>query len=278
MRARLRRFGLGLATLLGRPRGFFIPYRYAAILPARPLPPLPAVERLFKRAAPTMRAHLAAIERYGIDLAAIAGPAPQPRFDQDWFPTLDAALLYALVREQRPARILEVGSGHSTRFLARAVGDGGLTRTTIKAIDPAPRADLGALPVTLARRTLTEADLGRTRELSAGDMLVIDSSHILMPGSDVDLLLSRLLPELAAGVFVHLHDVFLPDDYPRAWWWRGYNEQNALVPLLLGGGYRVEFASHYVRTRLAEALQRSVVARLPAKAGGHPASLWLSKT
>ncbi|MBM3489699.1 MAG: class I SAM-dependent methyltransferase [Alphaproteobacteria bacterium] len=278
MRATLRRFALGLATLFGRPRGFFIPYRYAGLQPPRPLPAVSAAERLFKRAEPTMRARLAAVEGYGIDLAAIAGPAPEPRFDQDWFPTLDAAMLYTLVREQRPARIVEVGSGHSTRFLVRAARDGGLTRTAIEAIDPAPRADLAGLPVTLHRRTLGEADLPRLASLSAGDMLVIDSSHILMPGSDVDLLLSRLLPELASGVFVHLHDVFLPDDYPAAWWWRGYNEQNAILPMLLAGNWRVEFASHYLLTRAGEAVQRSVVARLPAKPGAHAASLWLRKT
>ena len=70
--------------------------------------------------------------------------------------------------------------------------------------------------------------------LKAGDVLFIDSSHILMPGSDVDILLNRVLPRLPAGVLVHIHDIFLPFDYPAIWGWRNYNEQQGVVPLLAG--------------------------------------------
>jgi len=73
---------------------------------------------------PAFAAHLAAIESLAAALQAIGGaPPPAPRWNQDWFPRLDAAAAYAMVRRHRPARIVEVGSGHSTRFLARAVVD-----------------------------------------------------------------------------------------------------------------------------------------------------------
>ena len=64
---------------------------------------------------------------------------------------------------------------------------------------------------------------------------MIDSSHTLVPGSDVDLLLNRVLPALSAGAVVHVHDIFLPDNYPDDWAWRGYNEQLGVAPLLFGG-------------------------------------------
>ena len=67
------------------------------------------------------------IEQYAAELEAIgSAPPPAPRWNQDWFPRLDAAAAYAMVRNTRPRRIVEVGSGHSTRFMARAVADGGL--------------------------------------------------------------------------------------------------------------------------------------------------------
>ena len=108
-------------------------------------------------------------------------------------------------------------------------------------------------------------------------MLFIDSSHILMPGTDVDFLFNHVLPALPAGVLVHIHDVFLPDDYPAEWDWRGYNEQLGVAALLQGGGYRLLWASHYVATRMAEAVAASVAGRLELKPGAHEASLWLEK-
>jgi hypothetical protein len=109
-------------------------------------------------------------------------------------------------------------------------------------------------------------------------VLFVDSSHILMPGSDVDLLFNRVLPDLPAGIVVHIHDIMLPDDYPPPWAWRNYNEQLAVVPLLAGGNYVPLFASHFVRTRLAGRLSDSVVATLPAHPDSFPTSLWLRKS
>jgi hypothetical protein len=105
-------------------------------------------------------------------------------------------------------------------------------------------------------------------------MLLIDSSHVLMPGSDVDMLLNGVLAGLPAGVIVHLHDIFLPDGYPADWNWRGYNEQNGVALLLLSGLAEPLFASHYALTRLPEAVARSVAGRLPLLAGARESGLW----
>ena len=98
-----------------------------------------------------------------------------------------------------------------------------------------------------------------------------------MPGSDVDMLVNRILPALPAGVRVHIHDIFLPDDYPAAWEWRGYNEQLAVAALLHGGGYRPLFAGHYVATRMAGAVADSAASRLTLMPGAMESSLWLEK-
>ena len=215
------------------------------------------------------------IEGYGRDLEAIgaahsAHEPPAPRWDQDWFPRLDAAAAYAIVRRTRPRCIVEVGSGHSTRFLARAVADGRLP-TRITAIDPEPRATIAGLEVEYVRSPVQSAPLPLF-DLEAGDILFIDSSHQLKPGSDLDFLLNRVLPRLASGVRVHFHDIFLPDPYPQAWTWRRYNEQEA-VQGLLADGYAVEFSSHQASKKRLN----GVISRLPLLPGALESSLWLCK-
>ncbi len=288
-RARWRRLWFGLLTVLGlAKRGYFIPHRYARTRGgAAERTAYPAIEALFAAKRAEFQAVLDLLETYaaavsGIGTAAPPGrpphPEPQPRWDQGWFPRLDAAVAYALVREHKPGRIVEVGSGHSTRFFARAVADGAL-ETQIRAIDPAPRAALMGLPVALHRATLQDllsaGDTASFDALRAGDVLSIDSSHILMPGSDVDILFGRLLPALPPGVLVQIHDVFLPDDYPAEWDWRGYNEQLGILPLLLGGRFEVLFASRYVATRMVAAFEASVAAGLPTGPEAPDSSLWL---
>lgn len=274
-RARMRRLCLGLATLAGQPRGYFIPYRYARRTRAAGVR-YAAIERLLDGRRNVFAEHLELVERYAPALRAIGRePPPAPRWLQDWFPRLDGAMAYAMVRRHRPNRIVEVGSGHSTRFMARAAQDEGLA-TNILAIDPAPRAALRGLSVEWLATTVPACGAGPFAALAAGDILFIDSSHILMPGTDVDFLLNDVLPHLPAGVIVHIHDIFLPDDYPEDWRWRGYNEQSAIASLL-AGPWNVLFASRYVATRMAGALEEGVVASLPLPAGAFESSLWLEK-
>ncbi len=240
-------------------------------------PPYAAMASLFERCEADFAALLARLgDHAGAFDAIAAAPAPAPRWTQDWFPRLDAAVAYAMVRDGAPARIVEIGSGHSTRFLARAVADGGLA-TKITAIDPAPRTSILGLPVQWIGTTLQDAGEATFEGLGPGDVVFIDSSHIAMPGSDVDMLLNRVLPTLPGGVRVHLHDIFLPDDYPAEWAWRGYNEQLCVAALLQGGAWRPLFASHYAATRMAEAVAASAVGRLPLAPGAHESSLWLEK-
>ena len=271
LRGRWRRLKLGLPTVLGlKPGGWFIPHRYAPLLPPPGAqPPYPAIERLFEAAEADFIAVLDAVDRHAAALESL-----KSLFEQSWFPSLDAAVAYALVRERKPQHIIEVGSGHSTRVLSRALGGVG----EIVAIDPAPRADIIDLPgVRVVPSTLQAAPAGVFDGLRAGDALFIDSSHILMPGSDVDILLNRVLPAAPAGVLVHIHDIFLPFDYPPKWGWRAYNEQQGVVPLLVTGAYKPLFSSAWAERRLADRIVSSVVSRLPRPADALPASLWLEK-
>ena len=275
---RLRRVRFQLADALGLGQyGWFIPYRYRAgsSPPATPYPEAP-----FDAARPLIRQSLEQAAQYSADWPLMDGrePPPAPRFNQDWFPGLDAAFLYGFVRARKPGRIVEIGSGHSTRFAARAAADEGLA-TVITAIDPAPRADIAGLSgrVAIQQATIQQAGLTAFQELAAGDMLFIDSSHVLMPGSDVDILFNRIMPLLPEGVLVHIHDILLPDPYPGAWEWRGYNEQNAVYGLIAGGGYQIIASSHYAETRMTAEVQ-ALMPNLPPKPNGaHVTSIWLEK-
>jgi hypothetical protein len=112
--------------------------------------------------------------------------------------------------------------------------------------------------------------------LEANDILFIDSSHQLKPGNDVEFLLKEILPALPAGTRVHFHDIFLPDDYPREWTWRRYDEQSQVQRLVDEGALRVDFSSHVIVTREPEKLS-GVLARLPLMPGALESSLWLTK-
>jgi len=215
-----------------------------------------------------------------------------------------------LAQLQEPQRGLELGAARRHRTAEaildrpQAIGDGVLVdaeerrrgravlgarevgtqrppqppRARIVAVDPAPRADIIDLPgVRVVPSTLQAAPADLFNVLKAGDALFIDSSHILMPGSDADILLNRVLPAAPAGTLVHIHDIFLPFDYPAIWGWRAYNEQQGVVPLLTTGAYRPLFSSAWAERRLTDRLASSVVARLPRPDDALPASLWLEK-
>jgi len=277
-RARRRHLSMGLETVLGlRKRGFFLPYRYAGSVEAPK--GYPALEPLFQGASSAFMSLLGEIEALGPAIDTLITDERGCRLDQAWFPRLDALATYAMVRSRTPQHIVEVGSGHSSRFMAAAIQDGRLS-TRLTCIDPEPRASLSKLNVTWRKAVLQAAGDEDLKVLESGDFLFIDSSHLLMPGTDVDHLIGHVLPALPKGVLLHVHDIFLPDAYPDIWAWRGYNEQSAIAALLQGGGYRLLFGSRYVATRKRECLTEIphlAAASVTADRDDLASSLWLEK-
>lgn len=132
----------------------------------------------------------------------------------------DAELLYAVLRWLRPRRVLELGSGFSTLVSAAACAKNTAegNPAELVAVDPEPRtavpAEMGGL-AQFERRDCRELPLERFTDLGAGDVLFIDTSHVVKLGSELNRLVLEVLPQLAPGVYVHFHDVFLPYEYPR---------------------------------------------------------------
>lgn len=227
----------------GRSQGFFIPYVYASTVPQRnENHEIEWIAREWSKEAPQFLSELekacAWNERFGQFASEDSKNVNRPRFNQTWFPGLDGAMAYHMVRTLRPQKILEVGSGHSTRFMAQAIADGSLN-TFLHSIDPVPRREIDSICSQITRKTVDQVSVEELCALEAGDIFFIDASHILMPGTDVDYLFAEVLPRLKAGVVVHIHDIFLPRNYPNSWQWRGYNE-NQTVAIMLGGGKRFE--------------------------------------
>lgn len=152
---------------------------------------------------------------------------------------LDSALLYALLRARAPRRYLEIGSGHSTRLARRAITDGAL-ETRIVSIDPAPRAEIEAICDESIREPLEALPPDRFDELEDGDVLFLDGSHRVFTNSDAVVFFLEILPRLAPGVLVQVHDIFLPADYPPEWNDRYYSEQYLLACWLLADSHRLE--------------------------------------
>lgn len=197
------------------------------------------------------------------------------------FDGLDARLLFAMLRRHRPPRIVEVGSGYSSLLMADVNRRFLAGQARITCIEPFPRPFLRAADagLRLLAQPVQAVAMAEFAALAAGDLLFIDSSHVAKTGSDVNHLYFEVLPRLAPGVLLHVHDIFLPDEYPPDWVLedrRSWNEQYLLRALLMdSGAWRVELGAHYAATRLGDTL-----ADLLRRQGQPPcrgASFWLRK-
>jgi hypothetical protein len=160
-----------------------------------------------------------------------------PVWRNDWFDGFDAAALHGFLRVRQPVRYLEVGSGHSTLFARHAIDNYGLP-TTIVSIDPEPRAEVDAVCDRVVRSRLEDTDLKLFAELEAGDVLLVDGSHLALMNSDATVFFLEVLPNLPAGVLIGIDDIFLPWDYPPTWERRVYGEQYLLASALLAAPSR----------------------------------------
>jgi Methyltransferase domain len=169
-----------------------------------------------------------------------AGPTGDPtdyHAANDLFSPLDAWALQGVLRHVRPARIIEVGCGWSSLVTARVNREhlGGAARFTC--IEPYPQDFLGDGIDGLTELVVApvqDVPIERFLELRSGDVLFIDTSHVVKTGNDVRFLYHEVLPRLEPGVVVHVHDIFLPWDYPQDWVLagRGWNEQYLLQSFL----------------------------------------------
>jgi hypothetical protein len=151
----------------------------------------------------------------------------------------DAEYWYNIIRLKKPERIIEIGSGNSTKIARLAIKfnqdeDPGYQCQHI-CIEPYEMAWLEKTGVEVMRKKVEDIDLDFFRQLQENDVLFIDSSHIIRPQGDVLYEYLEILPILNTGVIVHIHDIFSPRDYPQQWIveeHRFWNEQYLLEAFL----------------------------------------------
>jgi len=176
--------------------------------------------------------------------------------ENGFFPSVDAEVLHAMIRYFQPKRILEIGSGFSTYLAARAcllnTKETGV-KTEYYVIDPFPNDTVKkGFPglSTLIQKPVEQVPLEPFLQLDENDILLIDSSHVVRIGGDVNYEYLEVLPRLKKGVIIHIHDIFLPEEYPkefiledRQFW----SEQYLLQAFLsFNCAFEVLWASYYM--------------------------------
>jgi predicted O-methyltransferase YrrM len=191
----------------------------------------------------------------------------------------DAAVYHSILRKYAPQRVIEVGSGYSTAVALDTIDAYNLPTKT-SCIEPNPERLRSLLKaedvVPLQHMRVQSVPLETFDALEAGDILFIDSTHVVKAGSDVVYTTQRVLPRLRKGVLVHVHDIFWPFEYPDNWLRarRDWSEIYILHAFLSGNSeWRVLFFNDLIWNTKKDIVQ----AHLPKSVGERPGSLWLEK-
>jgi Methyltransferase domain len=189
-----------------------------------------------------LKMNIQAIQPFGVEQ-----DSKSPTWNNGFLPGLDIISIYTMIVTHRPITYLEVGSGNSTKVAYKAIKDHGLD-TKIVSIDPHPRAEIDILADKIIRQPFENIDYSEILNLQENDILFIDNSHRIFPNSDAMVFFMEILPKLQKGVIVHIHDIYLPHDYPQFMCERGYNEQYALACYLMANPtkYQVIMPNYYL--------------------------------
>jgi hypothetical protein len=187
----------------------------------------------------------------------------------------DAETLYAMLRWAEPRRVIELGSGASSHLIQAA----GVVEHRI--FDPYPWTAnrLGAVEgLTVTPLRTENVPMAEFANLAAGDLLFVDTTHTVKTGGDVPRIVLEILPRLASGVLIHVHDIFLPYDYPRPWVLelrKAYAEQYLLHAFLaFNNAFEVLLPVHALATADPERFGRMIPSFSP---GFAPGAFWLRR-
>ncbi|MSQ79571.1 MAG: class I SAM-dependent methyltransferase [Flavobacteriaceae bacterium] len=202
-----------------------------------------------------------------------------PHYNNDFLPGLDMVGIYTMLAKYKPEKYVEVGSGNSTKVAHHAVKTCGLS-TEIISMDPYPRAEIDQLANKIVRQPFEKSDFDFLFQLKENDILFIDNSHRILPNSDAMVFFMEVMPRLAKGVIVHIHDIYLPYDYPQFMCDRFYSEQYGLAFYLLANPakYQTIFPCYYISEHKKLSQILNPVWEQPNLAGveRHGGSYWLN--
>lgn len=168
-------------------------------------------------------------------------------WNNHFLPGLDIIAIYTMLARYNPKKYIEVGSGNSTKVVYKAKQEQQL-QTRIISIDPQPRASIDHLADQIIREPFENISYDEILSLEENDILFIDNSHRILPNSDAMVFYMEILPKLKKGVIVHIHDIYLPYDYPQFMCDRFYSEQYGLAMFMLANPskYKPLFANYFI--------------------------------
>lgn len=202
------------------------------------------------------------------------------------FESVDGEVLYCMIRHFKPKKIFEIGSGNSTYLFAQAIlknkEEHNDYECELVAIEPYPNNILKTGFAGLSKlipKKVQDISLSEFKKLTENDILFIDSSHVLKIGSDVQYEYLEILPRLKKGVLVHLHDIFLPAEYPKEWVLKDYRfwtEQYLLQAFLaFNDSFEVIWAGSYMHLKHPDKLE--VAFSSYRRNERWPGSFWIRK-
>ena len=165
--------------------------------------------------------------------------ALNPVYNNEFLPGLDIFGIYTIIAKYKPQTYIEVGSGNSTKVAYKSITDNNL-KTEIISIDPKPREEIDKLANKIIREPFENVNFDFIFSLKENDILFIDNSHRILPNSDSMVFYLEVLPKLPKGVIVHIHDIYLPYDYPQFMCDRFYSEQYGLGMYLLANSNKYQ--------------------------------------
>jgi predicted O-methyltransferase YrrM len=211
-----------------------------------------------------------------------ATPDQRYYYDNGWFSYSDAIFLYCFLRKYTPKRIIEIGSGFSSAVMLDTIDSVFSQRPEISFIEPYPNRLISLFKdgdreqVSLIDKKIQEVPSDILLALESGDLLFIDSSHVVKCDSDLHHLMFEILPRLQPGVFVHFHDVFYPFDYPSHWLMEGryWNENYFLRAFLsYNSEWEIMFFNTYVHHMFGDLIKE----KMPLCARNHGGSLYIQR-
>jgi len=232
---------------------------------------------------PGQLALLDQLAAFAPDLPYTDNPGGPTRYyyENAYFPRGDGIVTTCLLRHSQARRVIEIGSGYSSALMLD-VKDRFAPDLDLICVEPdAKRLRSLLRPGDTDRFRLVEDTLDAVDDtlfdsLQANDVLFIDSSHVAKIGSDVSRIVFRILPRLAVGVFVHIHDIFWPFEYPRQWYAEGraWNEAPFVRSFLMfNRAFQIVYFNHYMAAVHAD----DVAKRLPDCLRQPGGSLWIRR-
>jgi hypothetical protein len=202
------------------------------------------------------------------------------------FSSVDGEIYYCMIRHFKPKKIFEIGAGYSTYLAAHAIlknkEEDNAYECELVAIDPYPNDVLkNGFPglSKLIPKRVQDIPLSEFKKLLENDILFIDSTHVLKIGSDVQYEYLEILPRLNKGVIVHVHDIFLPSEYPKEWVLKKYifwNEQYLLQAFLtFNDSFEVLWAGSYMHLKHPDKLEEAFSSY--KRDESWPGSFWMRK-